>query len=92
MNKSLRIYFLFFSIKSTSLPKINSVCLGAPIMISRMIPSLSTIKCPGATGVKSYIRDLDIEPCSYLNSVLLRKDLMSGIVSKLKAKKWISSF
>ena len=63
MNEVFRIYFLFFSIKSASLSKIISVFLGAPITISRMIPSLSTIKCPGDTGVKSYIKDLDIDPC-----------------------------
>ena len=64
LKEVFRIYFLFFSIKLTSLSKIISVFLGAPIMMSLIMPSLSTIKCPGDTGVKSYIKDLDIEPCS----------------------------
>ena len=64
MKEVFRIYFLFFSIKSTSLSKIISVFLGAPIIMSLIIPSLSAIKCPGDTGVKSYINDLDIAPCS----------------------------
>ena len=86
MKEVYRIYFLFFSIKLTNLSKIISVFLGAPISISRMIPCSSTTKCPGDTGVKSYIKDLGIEPCSYMKSVLFKKSFMSGNESKLSAK------